>query len=43
MVSAVARVGGVAGPHCKLVRSPYPISEECFPVPECEHRCDVVS
>ena len=43
MLSAVAGVGGVAGPHCKLVRSPYPISEECFPVPECEHRCDVVS
>ena len=42
-MSAVAGVGGVAGPHCKLVRSPYPISEECFPVPECEHRCDVVS
>ena len=43
VLSAVAGVGGVAGPHCKLVRSPYPISEECFPVPECEHRCDVVS
>ena len=28
---------------CKLVRSPYPISNECFPVPECEHKCEVVN
>ena len=28
---------------CKLVRAPYPVSEECFPVPECEHKCEVVN
>ena len=31
------------GTACKLVRAPYPVSEECFPVPECEHKCEVVN
>ena len=25
-----------------MVRSPYPISDQCFPVPECEHKCEIV-
>ena len=26
-------------PSCKVVRSPYPVSDQCFPVPECQHKC----
>ena len=30
------------GQVCQVVRSPYPVSDSCFPVPECQHKCQTV-
>ena len=43
VLSLVSHISSISDhSSCKLVRSPYPISDQCFPVPECEHKCDVV-
>ena len=26
---------------CRVVRSPYPVSDQCYPVPECQHKCHI--
>ena len=41
VVTEVEGRGG-RGQTCEVVRSPYPVSDSCFPVPECQHQCTTV-